>query len=131
MLEILENFDIDNLPQSFNAKKYDNPFYRVLALKKSDEIVGYLSYFMIYERLEVEYIYISEKHRRCGYADFLLKKLFELAKCNKCINITLEVDVNNTGAIDLYKKNDFKIASVRKKYYGKNDGYLMIKELEV
>ena len=131
MLKILENFDADKLPKSFCVKKYDNPFYQILVLKKSDEIIGYLSYFVIYERLEIEYIYILEQHRRSGYANTLLKKLIEIAISNKCINITLEVDVNNIGAINLYKKNGFEIVSIREKYYGENDGYLMIKEIEV
>ena len=48
---------------------------------------------------------------------------------NKCINITLEVDESNEAAINLYKKYGFTIAAIRKKYYGKNDGYLMIREM--
>lgn len=131
MLEILENFNIDELSNTFSIKKYDNPFYRILVLKIDNIAIGYLSYFYIYDRIEIEYIYILNEYRRCGYADMLFKRIIEIAKNNKCINITLEVDVDNDSAINLYKKNGFKIVSIRKKYYGENDGYLMIKELEV
>lgn len=131
MVEIFENFDIKKLPKSFNVKYYDSPFHRIIAIKKASKIIGYLSYFIIYERIEVEYIYILEKNRRCGYADMLFKRIIEIAKDNNCINITLEVDVDNIGAIKLYEKNGFKKIAIREKYYGENDGYLMIKELEV
>ena len=131
MIEILENYNIEELSKVFDIKKYDNPFYKILVLKRSNAIIGYLSFFIIYDRIEIEYIYIDSNYRRCGYANNLLKKLDDIAKKNNCTNITLEVDVENRAAINLYKKNDFIVAAVRKKYYGKNDGYLMIKKLEV
>ena len=131
MLEIIDNYDIEELSKNFNVKKYDNPFYKVLVLKKSNKIIGYLSFFIIYERIEVEYIYILKEERKNGYAKYLFQELFNIAKNNNCINISLEVDTTNNSAINLYKKLGFNIVSIREKYYGKNDGYLMIKELEV
>ena len=44
-------------------------------------------------------------------------------------NITLEVRENNKIAIDFYIKNGYKIETIRKDYYGNENGYLMIKEL--
>lgn len=131
MLEIIENYDVEELAKEFDIKKYDNPFYKIIVIKKSNKIIGYLSFFIIYERIEIEYIYILDSHRRNGYAELLFEKLFSIAKNSNCINLTLEVDVENDKAINLYKKLGFEIASIRKNYYGKNDGYLMIKELEV
>ena len=40
-------------------------------------------------------------------------------------NITLEVNINNIKAINLYKKLDFKIIATRPNYYNGVDGYLM------
>lgn len=129
--EIFEITNTDLLPSIFNIKKYDNPFFKTLALKINDDWIGYLSYFLIYDRIEVEYIFILNKERNKGYAKMLFQELFAIAYLNKCINITLEVDVTNTNAILLYKDIGFKTVSIRKNYYGKKDGYLMMKEFEV
>lgn len=131
MLEIVEVYNIDDIPSFFNVKKYDNPFYKIFVLKINSEIIGYISYFHIYERIEIEYIYVKEEYRRQGYASLLFDKIFDIATSNKCINISLEVDITNQKAINLYINKGFKIVSTREKYYGKNDAYLMIKELEV
>ena len=47
----------------------------------------------------------------------------------ECVNITLEVRVSNTVAINLYKSCGFEIAATRKRYYENGeDAYLMLKE---
>ena len=74
-------------------------------------------------------IYVEKSYRNKNIASKLMDKLIEFAIDNKCINITLEVDESNDAAINLYKKYGFIIATIRKKYYGKNDGYLMIREM--
>lgn len=58
----------------------------------------------------------------------MFNELFIIAKNKNCINITLEVAVNNKSALNLYKKLGFKIVTIRKNYYENSDGYLMIKE---
>ena len=54
-------------------------------------------------------------------------EIIDICKNNKCDNITLEVKIDNKPALKLYKNNEFKIVSVRKKYYkdGNTDAYLM------
>ena len=44
-------------------------------------------------------------------------------------SITLEVKKSNISAIKLYEKCNFKSVSIRKKYYGNEDGILMFKEV--
>lgn len=57
----------------------------------------------------------------------LLEALINKAK-ETCIFITLEVNVKNIPAINLYKKYNFKILGTRKKYYNnKFDAYIMTK----
>ena len=41
MIEILENYNIEELSKVFDIKKYDNPFYKILVLKRSNAIIGY------------------------------------------------------------------------------------------
>jgi ribosomal protein S18 acetylase RimI-like enzyme len=43
-------------------------------------------------------------------------------------SITLEVNCNNAAAIKFYEKNGFEKVSVREKYYGNEDAFLMIKK---
>ena len=48
---------------------------------------------------------------------------------NNILNITLEVDVKNLPAYNLYLKKGFKVVSVRKNYYRDSDAYLMMREM--
>ena len=48
-----------------------------------------------------------------------------MLKKQKCVNITLEVNKENTYAIKLYKKVGFKEVAIRKNYYDGVDGILM------
>lgn len=121
--------DINEIKNKFDIKKYDNPFYKIMGLKIDGYLIGYLSYFLIYDRIEIEYVYIDEYYRKKGYATYLFDELFCIAKKNKCINITLEVNVKNKNALNLYEKLGFKKVALKEKYYEDSDGYLMLKEL--
>lgn len=121
--------DINEIKDKFDIKKYDNPFYKIMGLKIDGHLIGYLSYFLIYDRIEIEYVFIDEYYRNKGYATYLFNELFLLAKENKCINITLEVNVKNKNALNLYEKLGFKKVALKEKYYENSDGYLMLKEL--
>ena len=48
---------------------------------------------------------------------------------NNLDTISLEVKSDYIDAINFYLKNDFKKVSIRKKYYGNMDGYLMVKKV--
>ena len=43
------------------------------------------------------------------------------------LGISLEVNEENESAIKLYEKYGFKKEAIRKNYYGKNNGILMIR----
>ena len=89
-------------------------------------IVGFIDYSIIYERAEINYIYVLESYQRQGIATKLLNNMFN--NLENVINITLEVNENNNKAINFYKKNGFEIVSKRANYY--KDGaaaYLMMK----
>lgn len=92
----------------------------------NDIPVGLISYSIIYDRIELDYLWVKCDYRKKGIASLLLKYMFDTPNV---INFTLEVSVDNIGAINLYKKYGFKIASVRKNYYGNKDAYLMIREM--
>ena len=99
----------------------NNPFGNYLLLVEDNEIIGYLYYSDIYDRVEINQIEIKTNHRRNGKATMLMNKLID--DTNK--SITLEVNKNNIPALNLYKKFDFNEVAIRKNYYNGVDGILM------
>lgn len=121
---------INSFLKYFNTKINDiSKFSKYLIYSIDDKNIGFIDFSFIYDRIELNYIYVEKSYRNKNIASKLMDKLIEFAIDNKCINITLEVDESNDAAINLYKKYGFTIATIRKKYYGKNDGYLMIREM--
>ena len=114
----IKEFNIDYLTK-------ENPFLKNYIFLKNNEPIGLISYSLIYDRIELEYIWVHIEHRKNGIAS----KLMDMMINEDVKNITLEVNVDNNDAIKLYEKYGFKIASVREKYYGNNDAYLMIREM--
>lgn len=127
MIYELDNNNIDKINDSFIDRSYidnelnNNPYAKVLLYEEKNEIIGYLYYSDIYERIEINQIEIDLIHRNCGKGDILLKKLTESVDKS----ITLEVRIDNIPAIKLYEKNGFEKKAIRKGYYNGIDGILM------
>lgn len=113
--------------KEFNVEylKKENPFLKNYVYLENNQPIGLISYSLIYDRIELEYIWTSFEHRKKGIASKLMDKMLE----ENINNITLEVRTTNEGAINLYKKYNFKVVSTRKNYYGNEDAYLMIREM--
>ena len=109
----------------------DNPFTKWYIYELNNEIVGFINIDIIYEKAEIEYIYVVEKWRKNKVATKLLEKAEKDLINKKVSTITLEVNVNNFSAIKFYEKNEYKKINIRKHYYGNDDAYLMLKELVV
>ena len=111
--------------------RYDsNPYERMFCYKKNNKIIGFISYSIIYERAELNYIVVDEKYRRKGIAQKLLDFALDDLKNNMVENFSLEVNVNNKVAIKFYLKNGFEIKTVRSNYYKDSDAYLMVLEVK-
>jgi ribosomal protein S18 acetylase RimI-like enzyme len=98
----------------------NNPYEKNYVYKIDGEIVGFISFSVIYERCEINYIF--SKYKRKGIGSKLLNFCFGFSS-----DISLEVNIDNKEAIDFYLENGFKIISIRKNYYDSNDAYLMIR----
>ena len=119
-------FEVNKLLQIFNVEyKETKDFTNILVYEKDGKIVGAIVYSLIYDRIEIEYIVVSEEYKRFGIGSELLRYI-EKDNIN---NITLEVRESNEVAINFYKKNGYEIAATRKNYYKNENGYLMIKRL--
>ena len=132
MIGEVENKDLvyikDVLNKEFNISYDRGTFSKEIVYKEDNKIVGIIIYSIIYDRIELDYIYVDVLKRNIGIASKLLFYMFEDAEKNNITNITLEVNVDNNKAISLYKKYGFKIVATREKYYNGEDGYLMIRE---
>lgn len=106
-----------------------NPYTKVYIYIENNNILGLIHINDIYDRYEINNIYVLEKYRKNGIASKLLEKVIEEGNNKKIINITLEVRKNNEKAIKLYKKYNFVEKAVRKGYYNGIDGILMEKEM--
>ena len=109
----------------------DNPFTKWYIYELNNEIVGFINIDIIYEKAEIEYIYVVEKWSKNKIATKLLEKAEKDLINKKVSTITLEVNVNNFSAIKFYEKNEYKKINIRKHYYGNDDAYLMLNELVV
>lgn len=111
---------INSFLEKFDTKIDNNPYRKYIAYDDKALLV----YSEIYDRLEIDYIYVLDEYRNKGIATKLLDYLFN--KYN--FTCSLEVRCDNISAINLYKKFDFEIVTIREKYYGDIDGYLMVRK---
>ena len=122
---------VNRLLSSFdsNIVLNSNPFYKCL-LYDEEAILGVIVFEEIYGRIELDYIIVDDNYRRLGIASKLMGYLVNYAKNNSVSNITLEVNENNTSALNLYKKYKFEMVSRRENYYKDNDAILMIRKFD-
>ena len=118
----------------FNLKKFDdklniekilsNKLSYVYVYKIGNTNVGFIVFSKYFERIEIDYIYVTPKYRNQGIGSKLVSFIGE--KYDDIYNITLEVDTSNYIAINLYKKIGFDVVAIRKNYYKNgSDAFLM------
>ena len=108
----------------------NNQFTNYLTYLTNGEPVAFINYYIMYERAELNYIFVKEEERKKGIASKMLEYMLNNLK-EECIEtIDLEVNSLNKKAINLYQKYGFKTVSIRKKYYNGIDGFLMLKEVK-
>ena len=106
-----------------------NPYGRRLEYYNNNKVLGYIDYSLIYDRMELDNIYVEENERGNGIAKKLMSYLVAIAIENHVVNITLEVRISNEIAKKLYKNFGFREVALRKFYYGNEDGILMEKQV--
>ena len=121
---------INELNNSFNYVLKDvksdlenNPFSNYLIYLIDGKIVGYLNFYLMYEKIEIANFNVLEEYQNKHIGTKLITYLID--KYNNVDNITLEVKESNDKAIHIYEKMGFKKVSIRKGYYNGIDGILM------
>lgn len=119
------------LEKHFHGYQISNDPFEKAAVYVDENIIGIISYSIIYERGEINYIITLPEYRQKGIGNKLLNYAIEDMTNNGCSTISLEVETTNIEAINLYSKYNFKKQGIRTNYYNGKDAYLMVKEIEV
>ena len=119
--EFDEFWSADTLREDFEK---DTSTYFVAKLK--NEIVGFAGMKKVFEQVEIMNIATKVSKRHLGIGTKLLDRLISEAKAQGAKVINLEVNENNTYAINLYEKFNFKRIGLRKKYYNNTDDAILM-----
>lgn len=113
----------------FKYELEENEFSKtILLFDDNKNYIGYINYWIIFDRGEINKICIDELYRRKGYATELLTYAFKDFQKNDCLSVSLEVRASNKNAIALYEKFGFTKVRVKEKYYSDGeDAFIMIK----
>ena len=106
-----------------------NPYARRIEYYENNKVLGFLEYSLIYDRMEIDNLFVEEFYRKQGLGTKLMSFLIASAIEQHVINITLEVRKSNEIARNLYKTFGFREVALRKFYYGDEDGILMEKQV--
>ena len=90
---------------------------RILVAKISDIVVGYITYSVVLDEVQIANVAVHPDFRRQGIAEELLSHLDSLSKSSDMCIITLEVRQSNLPAIKLYEKCGYAEVGRRKNYY--------------
>ena len=113
---INSNFDkLNNIEEIINKKE-------IIGYYDNNKLVGFIIYKKLYEVIDLLYIVTDTLYRKHGIATTLMNELIKI----DFERIMLEVRCDNSNAIKLYKKFNFKIINIREKYYDNIDAYVMV-----
>ena len=113
------------------AKELENPLSTyIVAVNEEQQVVGYAGLWQPIDEGHVTNIVTRLDKRGNKIATKMLEELIKLAKKKSLKCVTLEVNVHNEIAINLYKKYNFKEVGRRPKYYNNiDDALIMTKEI--
>ena len=112
-----------------NSDLLNNPFSHYLVYIENDKILGFINYYLMYDRIEIANFNVLEDYQNKNIGNRLLNRLIT-DFLGKVDNITLEVKKDNSKAIYLYKKYGFIEKAIRKEYYNGIDGILMERKMD-
>lgn len=130
MIKEVTNNEIEFINKLIDYKITSNSFEKCFKYEIKNEIIGIIDFSEIYDRLELNYIWINPIFRGKDYSKDLMNYMVSYAQNNNIKNITLEVSVENKIALKLYQEYGFIKASIRENYYNGTDALLMIRKFD-
>ena len=106
-----------------------NPYVKLYTYSVDKNVVAFMLYEDIYDRFELDNIFVLDEYRNNGIATILMEFMINEGKKKNITNITLEVREDNVKAINLYRKYGFVEKAIRNNYYNNCNGILMEKEM--
>ena len=133
-LEQIKDILITEFDEFWNAevlaKELENPLSTYIVAISDKQVVGYAGLWQPLDEGHITNIVTKLDKRGNKVATKMLEELIEIAKARSLSCVTLEVNVHNEIAINLYKKYDFKEVGKRPKYYNNiDDAIIMTKEI--
>lgn len=133
-IDFIKELSDNNLLSSFSKEELlkfiiEEKTYYIFVIEENG-LIGFLIVWLSDDNGQIIDLVIKENKRELGYAekvltygiDYLIKKQVSL--------ISLEVNVNNFKAINLYEKFNFKKERILKNYYKNEDGLLMMRKIK-
>ena len=93
-IEKIDNTFIDN--NMIINEIENNPFAKILILEEENNIIGYLYYSDIYDRIEINQFEIKEEYRNQGIGTKMIRYARQISKKDGYFYIALNVDNDNT-----------------------------------
>lgn len=107
-------------------KELENPLSTYIVAINNNEVVGYSGIWKPFDDGHVTNIVTKLDKRENKIATKMLEELINIAKNDGMKCLTLEVNVHNDIAINLYKKYNFKEVGRRPKYYNNTDDAIIM-----
>ena len=125
-------FEIENM--SFQQSYGINMFQQLyemgvgfLVIELDEYVIGYVIFWTKYENQgHIISIAVDKNYRRLGAGSKLLLRAISILSLLDISAIYLEVNENNNGAVEFYKRFDFKIDRVVPNYYDNKDGAIVM-----
>ncbi len=96
---------------------FDNRNSTIILEFEQTFVVGQLMVMLIPPEAELLRIGVSERFRRKGIGNELIRRMVEDLESNRIKEVFLEVREDNLSAIDFYQSNGFAKTGIRKDYY--------------
>lgn len=108
-------------------KELSNKLAVYIVALEEGRVVGYGGMWHVVNEGHITNIAVHRDYRQRGFGNAIVKRLLEIGKEREMIGLTLEVRKGNAAAIELYRKNGFKLEGIRPEYYedNKEDAYIM------
>lgn len=98
---------------------------------ETSAVVGVMVYWITADEVQLMYVAVDLRHRRCGVGSALMERLVGQAVAAGATQILLELRASNIAARSLYERFGFGEIGTRPGYYcnGQEDAVLMSREV--
>ena len=105
---------------------------QAIEVSTQNQIVGFIDYWHTFDSATLAQIAVHPSYQKQHLADMMMEEMISDCYAKRVEYITLEVRVNNSKAINLYKKHKFENILVKPHYYTNgDDAYYMIRKVEM